>query len=290
MSNDILPKQESPWPRAAIVAVRVVAVIVVIAGVMIAVISFPRYLVCDQQLSMAGKAVRVCRHLSVKDPPVIAVGLIVLAALGVFFPEISVLGMSLKRGMAEAKETARNAEVVANRAEDSALVAEAVSLNPSKQDIEGAPEPSDRLSREIRVLADQYNETRRAMPSGTERTSKMTSIIARMISLLNNVSQDQFDVSAHLNDKDPGMRLAGYAYLYANPDPRLVQENTIALLDEDKPFAQYWALRALHRQVESDPNALDMNTRRRLTELLTRLGPRTDRAYELREILGSSRS
>jgi hypothetical protein len=259
-----------------------VAIIVIIAGVVIAVVSFP-HLVCDQQLSTRGKAVRVCRHLSVKDPPVIAVGLIILAALGIFFPEVSILGMSVKRGLMEAKETAQNAEVVANRAEDSAQVAQAVSLGSGKKDIE-------RLSREIRALTDQYDKTRRALPSGTERTSKMTSIIANMISLLNGVPEDQFNVSSYLDDKGRGMRLAGYAYLYANPDPRLVQKITAALLDEDKPFAQYWALRALHRQVEADPNALDMNTRRRLTELLERVGPGTDRAYELREILDGTRS
>jgi hypothetical protein len=58
-----------------------------------------------------------------------------------------------------------------------------------------------------------------------------------------------------------------------------------ALLKEDKPFGEYWAIRTLRRQVETDPTVLDRNTRRRLEAHLKDLPPGTDRANELREVL-----
>src|SRR6266851_10129823 len=68
--------------------------------------------VCDQQLSSKGTAVKVCRHLQASDPPVIAVALVVLAALGVFFTEISGFGFTLKREVREATKKAEEARTV----------------------------------------------------------------------------------------------------------------------------------------------------------------------------------
>ncbi len=108
----------------------------------------------------------------------------------------------------------------------------------------------------------------------------MTSIIANMISVLNHVEPPPFNVSVYLGSEDEGERLAGYAYLYANPDPRLTQQ-IAAGLTKDKSFAQYWALRTLRRQIQADPACLDLNTKRNLEEMLKYLPPATDRAYEL---------
>ena len=286
--DDNVRKREPRWHRAGVLAVRVVALLVVAAGLFIAIVVYPSYRICDQELSTTGKVVNVCRHLQATDPPVIAVGLVVLAALGVFFPEISALGLSLKRGVAEAKDTASQAAAIARSAGTAAQVAEAVLLDSGRDGTEARviSERQPGVAQEIRSLAEEYNATRRAISPGVERTSKMTSIVARMISALNNVRQEDFDLSGSLGSEDPGLRLAGYADLYANPDPLRTQEIASALLDEDKPFTQYWGLRALRRQVESDPAALDLNTRRRLSELLKRVGSGTDRAYELRQILG----
>jgi hypothetical protein len=115
----------------------------------------------------------------------------------------------------------------------------------------------------------------------------MTSIVNRMISLLSSAAEAIFDVSAHLESASAGLRLAGYAYLYANPDRSHSEEIIDSLLKEEKPFSQYWALRALRRQVEAAlPAALDLGTRSRLEELMPSFPPGTDRARELRAILG----
>jgi hypothetical protein len=116
----------------------------------------------------------------------------------------------------------------------------------------------------------------------------MTSIVSKMIAVLNGVGGDVFDVSSHLHKQDDGMRLAGYAYLYANPDTRQTQELVAALVNEANHFAQYWALRALHRQVVLEPSTLDFSTRNALETLLASLGPNTDRGYELRQVLDTA--
>jgi hypothetical protein len=147
--------------------------------------------------------------------------------------------------------------------------------------------PDDRtlVRQRLDALAEEYNATRASMPPGTARTSKMTSIVSHMISVLSGVGTDLFDVSEHLSSSDRGQRLAAYAYLYANPDARRTQEVVDALVNEDKPFGQYWALRALRKQLLTDPTALDLNSRRRLEQLAEAFAPTTDRAYELREAL-----
>lgn len=337
MSSDNDPKQKPASSRIGVLVLRVVAVLVFVTGVVVAFVAFSYDRVCNQQLTAAGRTVEVCRHLQATDPPIIVVGLVILVALSVFFPEISISGLSLKREVANAKdaaqsakeaavsasrtskaaeemagsskkiaedaetasksaqnaaelaeETSRQAQAAADSAKSVAQLAQELSLTSSPDRSGTASERKNALEHDIRELADEYNTVRDDLPTGTERTSKMTSIVSRMISLLNNVEAGQFDVSSYLNSNDPGLRLAGYAYLYANPEPNRVQQIAAGVLNESTRFLQYWALRTLHRQVERNPSALDLNTRRRLTELLNSLGPGTDRAYELRQILQES--
>lgn len=62
--------------------------------------------VCDEQLTQSDSAARVCRHLQLSDPPVVAIGLVTLAALGGFFTEVSGLGFSLKREVQKLEDKA----------------------------------------------------------------------------------------------------------------------------------------------------------------------------------------
>src|SRR5205807_10630230 len=71
-----------------------------------AAVSFSRVRVCDQELTGEGKAVAVCRHLQMTDPPVVAFGGFLLLALGAFFTEVSGFGISLKREVRTVRETA----------------------------------------------------------------------------------------------------------------------------------------------------------------------------------------
>jgi hypothetical protein len=132
-------------------------------------------------------------------------------------------------------------------------------------------------------LVEQYNTIRMSMPSSLKRTSEMTAIVSKMISTLQGVKG--FDVTSYLHDKDRGRRLAGFAFLYANPDPQRTSELVDTLLVEDKPFGQYWALRALRKQLDTDPSALDRDTRSRLEAFLRELAPGSDRAIELQRVL-----
>lgn len=267
-------------------ALRTIVMLVIVTIVAGTIVAFSYVKVCNQQVTPAGHIVGVCRHFEATDPPIIAGGLVVLALLGVFFTEISGLGFTLKREVAQVKNAVADAQGNASSALSSAQVAQDLSLRSPAQR-SGPIQKQPLLEQEIRKLASEYDNTRKIMSAGPGRTSKMTSIVANMISVLNDVKPAPFNISAYLGSEDEGERLAGYAYLYANPDPRLTQQIAAGLM-KDKPFAQYWALRTLRRQIQSDPDCLDLNTKRNLEELLKHLPPATDRAYELRALLRES--
>ena len=96
------------------------------------------------------------------------------------------------------------------------------------------------------------------------------------------------EVSARLSSPDRQTRMAAYAYLYASPDPARTTELVDAVTVESTRFGQFWAVRALRRQVQADPSALDAATRRRLEGLAATLDPETDGAEELRQLLRES--
>jgi hypothetical protein len=276
-----VPSQVPRW-------VRVGAGAIVLAGVVGALLAFRYVDVCDDEVRDSGVVVEVCRHLELTDPPVVAVGVLVLAALGAFFSEISGLGFTLKREVRRATTTAEKAlrradraSGLADKAEQTADLAEGF----SRQAHTAPAAVHEDVDQVIDALAQQYNDARRDLRSGTERTREMTAIVSKMISALTEVPPSDFGVSDHLGSSDRGQRLAAYAYIYANPDPRRSQELVDALLDEDKPFGQYWALRALSRLVEISPGSLDRNSVRELERLQQRLGYGTDRWHQVRELL-----
>jgi hypothetical protein len=247
--------------------------------------------VCDEQLSSSGAAVEVCRHMQLSDPPVLAIALVVLAALGVFFTEVSGFGVTLKRQVRAASETAERARQVATRNSER-LEETAGDLADLGRAVVAAPErrialetPADDVHPTIGELADRYNEIRLTMPSGHLRTAEMEALVNRMISAFEDVPD--FDVERNLVSRNRGLRLAAYARLFARPEPRWTPALVDSLIDhEDKPFGQYWALRALRRQCETDPTALSGRTRRRVVdELQPRLAAGSDRAGVLRRVL-----
>jgi hypothetical protein len=69
-----------------------------------------------------------------------------------------------------------------------------------------------------------------------------------------------------------------------NPNPVILSK-----VPEDNPFAQYWALKTLRRQLHEEPEALDSDTLESLEGLNKIFGPGTDRAYELRQLLAEAR-
>jgi hypothetical protein len=262
-----------------------------------AIVAFFAVDVCDQQLSSNGRAVEVCRHLQASDPPVIAVALVVLAALGVFFTEISGFGLTLKREVKEASKKDEAAQTVAETTRDKinetagdladlgrVVVPQDDATVRSEADTTAGGE-AERADPALVECAEDYNRLRLTMPSGSKRTAEMESVVRRMIALFEN--HRDFDIQANLMSPNRGLRLAAYVYLYANPEPMWTRDLVSALLDlEDKPFGQYWALEALAKQREKDPMAVDTETRRRLIDELQPRLPRTsDRARVLSRVL-----
>jgi hypothetical protein len=265
--------------------VRIAAVGVLVVGVAVSIYAFANADVCNDHVTDTGIVVDECRHLELTDPPVALVGIVALAVLGVFYTEVSGFGITLKRQVKEAQQTAEAASVVARSAQRSAEVAENVSFAQAANVTSRNEDADDPVTRQVADLAAEYNQTRDRLQSGPERTSQMTRVVSRMLALLSGVSDDDFDISGHLGSNDRGIRLAGYAYLYANPKPARIQELAAAVAKEDKPFGQYWGIRAIRKQVLEQPEALDLNTRRQLETFHSGLQAGSDRERELRATL-----
>ncbi len=266
--------------------------IVVAASIIGVVVAFFTIDVCDQQLAETGRPVEVCRHLQATDPPVVAAGVVVLAALGAFFTEISGFGISLKRAVAQATDLAQDAKQSADAAREQTR-----QLTESTDDLHEATDSvmtsigrdrtlagtATRPLTPLNLLAAEYNRIRWTTPSGKPRTAAMEGIVAQMRTAAE--STDDFDVDTNLHDPDRGQRLAGYAYLYTKPDPGHAATLANNAVTEDRSFGQYWALRTLTRQLEVNPMALDHGAVRRLRLLRQDLPPDSDRARHLQQVL-----
>ena len=244
----------------------VAAIVVLVIGV---ITSFFLVHVCDERLTQNGKVVQVCRHFQGTDPPAIAAGILAIAILGIFFSEISGFGISLKSRLRASEENAQQArddageargntltlgrvmeKAAADAGDAKELAALAISRKPSniREAVEKEADATRMASADATLspaadMANEYNEVRLTMPSGNERTTRMTAIVNNMISSLRG--RDDFNVAAHLNSGDRGLRLAGYAYLFANPNPSVVPQLIDSAVKEDKPFGQLWALYSL---------------------------------------------
>lgn len=170
---------------------------------------------------------------------------------------------------------------------ESAALRKVQEANEARERIEHAgadADPSDRLN----ALAAEYSKLRdvqEGMPSGAERTRAMTTIMGQMISAAD--SGASIPLEAALQGGDLGRRLAAYAVLYARPDAAYAIPLVNSVIEvEPKPFGQFWGLRAIARLIEvAAPEAIDLNTARRLKEFRRHLPPASDRMFELRRIL-----
>ncbi|MBA3249024.1 MAG: hypothetical protein H0T66_01630 [Geodermatophilaceae bacterium] len=274
---------------------------------------FFSYEVCERRFTGGDTPEEACRKLDLTDPPVVALGLVLLLSLSAFFSEISGFGLTLKRELRAvqddsriARGDAREAKQVADGAAGDAAQARGASAS-ANQVAETAQETSIAAARgdaaaltsrssddsdAVRVLAEEYNRIRRNQRSGSRRTSAMTGVVGRMIALLsrNPAAAGWPGVSDFLAGDDGGLRLAGFLSCYTNPDPRRIQEVAQAVLRDETPFGQYCGLRSLNRLLALDPESLDRNTRRQLSEWGGTLGAGTDRAFELRRALQVSAS
>ncbi|NGN64161.1 hypothetical protein G5C51_09620 [Streptomyces sp. A7024] len=259
-----------------------------IAGLLLTALAATFFFVeiCDQQLTRNGSVVTVCRHASAADPPVVAVGLAVVALLAVLFAEVSVLGLTVKGQFRRTQEQVRENEFTSQELSDDMRELQSdlyEALNQVRALLPPDEEPPPPAVDAIEELAREYNRIRHEMPSGTERTNAMTDIVRR---LTDEIQQRQgFDPAPYLESADRGLRLAGYAALYAGGNPSFIPRLATAVTEEDKPFGQYWALQALDKQLRYAPRALDSASADLLEHHLRDIPYREDRARRIREIL-----
>jgi len=270
---------------AALVAVGVIAATIV---------GFAVVRVCDQQLTGDGRVVPVCRHLQVTDPPVLAGGFVLLVALGTFFGEISGFGFSLKQDVRAALRTAEVAKDQAAEAryatrafEETASdlaegVQQALTKGPLPPELPDDGDPRHELDR----LAEEYNHLRWTTKSGPERTVVMTELVQRMIERAREVPK--FDVLGYIRTNNAGRRLAAYAYLCAHPDPAWAPAVAESMLKDDKPFNQFWALRALDALQVPLSTVLDHDLVRRLRARLPELQGDASRFRLLSQLVGAT--
>ena len=134
-------------------------------------------------------------------------------------------------------------------------------------------------------LSKDYVEIRKRLKAGTERTSEMSNIFGKMVAVCSEIKD--LPVDDYISSPDQGRRLAGYAYLYAKPDPRMLDSLVTTLTSgiENKPFGQYWAIRAIGRISENlSSDQISEDTIERLKRFLKTLRRGTDRYFELSKI------
>lgn len=133
------------------------------------------------------------------------------------------------------------------------------------------------------MLAREYENIRNSQPSGSVRTSAMTSVVRRMMETAQR--NRTFDALKALESGRAGDRLYGYAHIFVWPSPDYlgILVKTITSR-EDAPFGQYWGIQALSHVVTGASN-IQLELKERLRAFANRLPRGSDREYELNRIL-----
>ena len=215
-----------------------------------------------------------------------ALGLLVLAAspwLMQSLEEFEFLGFKARvralanqRGMA--RETAEDLATSGRASGQEQGKTEPAMHAPAKRTDADAMEP-------LRRLAGEYVSIRGSMPSGPERTAKMTEIFRRLERVAHELGPAGTEVIDWLSHEDAGLQLAALAWLRVHPE-QIKSSEVIATVDKsNQPFIQYWALRVLRKHVdkkgitEFSPHGL-----RQLKRLEQQIHRGTDRHYQIRRI------
>jgi hypothetical protein len=233
-------------------------------------------------IAVAAILARYVFHIEIDG---VAVGLLCL----VFLPWVAPLIKSVeipgvgKIEMQDLKEKAEEAQGAAQSASQKAelALASAVSESPN---IHQRPMAADAAASSLERLAAEYNRLREALPSGTLRTSLMTKVVSEMIKIA--PALESFDVAATLKQQNRGQRLSAYAFLYARPDWKFLDNLVSSVVEiEDKPFGQYWGILAIQRVIGSQAEQrVPEVVVRKLSALGKKLEPGTDRYYELKKV------
>jgi hypothetical protein len=224
----------------------------------------------------------------------VTVGLLIIALLpwaSSFIQSVEALGVKaelrkqeqrIEEVTEEFKQEVKGAAASVNRRVDFAEQYSAVASKAVEATLSVRSSDADQTLAE---LAQEYNAVRDSMRSGRERTTKMTVLVSKMVAYAPNLTD--FDVKEALKAEDPGSRLAAYAYLYARPAFEPLEALVSSVTREDKPFNEYWGIRAIDKVLaDRPPDAnIDMTITKLRKYLNCKLPPGSDRYYELYRIL-----
>jgi hypothetical protein len=203
----------------------------ILFGVVFLFMFYLSYTVCEDRVSNSGAVSRVCRHTQISDPPVVAIGLIIITGLGLIFSEVSGFGVTLKRQIDKASHDASEAKEQSQEASHDASEAK-------------------RQSQEA-FLAAKYSAILTYKTASSERAAEINEIFGEMQDAVDEV-QD-FDVLAHLGNKhDAGMRFTGYAYVSRHPDSKWIPAFIRSIEEETIPINEEVALRVLKEEILKD--------------------------------------
>jgi hypothetical protein len=122
-----------------------------------------------------------------------------------------------------------------------------------------------RSATRIALLATKYNEIRSELPPGRERDLAMREVFEEMVTYAKASSSDNVEVQSLLRDAtSDGRRLAGYAYVQANPRVQWLLALVEAIQHEKKPFNEEMALKALRILLRRHCDSLDARLRTEL--------------------------
>lgn len=192
-----------------------------------------------------------------------------------------------KEGLGEAMERLAKLEARVNNIMKAEVPVPGVQAPPGSEQL-APPEKSVHsdtieVDHRLALLAQEYNEVRWTMPSGRERTVRMTRIMTSMIDRCREIPVA--DVDELLSGEDRGLRLLGVAFLNARSDPSRVPQLVAASVTEDKPFNEYWALQTLRKTLQGNCNELTPVLRLRLQERMNALPRGVDRWKLIQAIL-----
>jgi hypothetical protein len=138
---------------------------------------------------------------------------------------------------------------------------------------------------EWQKCTDEYGQFRQTLGPGAHRTAIMTQAVSKMIALAPLLTN--YDLAGELRQKDRGRRLGAYVFLYCRPNQHWLGDLVSSVVGiEDTPFGQYWGIQALQHVMGgiTDQHVVEQ-ARQQLRPFLARLGPGTDRHYELMKLL-----
>lgn len=213
----------------------------------------------------------------------ITLALVVIAFLpwlGLVFKSFEVPGLGKVEFLERKVRTLEEQQRVSN--ENSSLAAGAASILVAGK--AGAALEADG-GQTLSNLANKYDEMRRTMPSGWQRTSELAKVFGQMAAAAANA--DQFDVRRALSAGDEGTRITGIAYLFARPDPGMMDELISTITQkETAAFNQYWGLKTVQNILDHGGKLSDQS-RKKLTRYAANV-ERRDRYRETMKILRRS--